>query len=137
MLRWSIFALGGVRGIWLFCLFVLFVLHKMDVKFAWKDQCPGVAKKAMRKKNGKWREECTSQIVTFTQSYSNQDRDPQSNCPSCQQLEALSFFVFFFLPCPWVCGILVPPPGIKPGPPAVGVRSPNHWTPGKSRASVF
>ena len=26
------------------------------------------------------------------------------------------------------CGILVPPPGIKPGPPAVNVQSPNHWT---------
>ena len=26
------------------------------------------------------------------------------------------------------CGILVPQPGIKPGPLAVKVQSPNHWT---------
>lgn len=26
------------------------------------------------------------------------------------------------------CGILVPQPGIEPGPPAVEVRKPNHWT---------
>ena len=40
----------------------------------------------------------------------------------------LSFFFFFFL---WrrceACGILVPPPGIEPGPSAVKAWSPNRW----------
>ena len=40
--------------------------------------------------------------------------------------------VFFFLAWGWggvgVFGILVPPPGIEPGPPIVGVQSPNHRT---------
>ena len=27
------------------------------------------------------------------------------------------------------CGVLVPQPGIEPGPPTVEVPSPNHWTP--------
>ena len=35
---------------------------------------------------------------------------------------------FIFWPCHMACGILVPQPGIKPAPPAVGVRSPNCWT---------
>ena len=26
------------------------------------------------------------------------------------------------------CGVLVPQPGIEPGPPTVTVPSPNHWT---------
>ena len=26
------------------------------------------------------------------------------------------------------CGVLVPQPGIEPGPPVVEARSPNHWT---------
>ena len=51
-------------------------------------------------------------------------------------LERLVFFlsVFYFLifflfwPCHVACGILVPWPGIEPGPPAVEVWSPNHWT---------
>ena len=34
----------------------------------------------------------------------------------------------FFLPCCMTCGILVPWPGIEPGPSAVRVQSPNHWT---------
>ena len=35
-----------------------------------------------------------------------------------------------FLPwlCPAVFRILLPSPGIEPGPPAVKARSPNHWT---------
>ena len=40
----------------------------------------------------------------------------------------LVFFCFFFWPRHVACGILVPWPGIKPGPPAVKARSPNHWT---------
>ena len=40
-----------------------------------------------------------------------------------------SFFLTFFF---WLhhaaCGILVPPPGIEPGPSAVKALSPNHWT---------
>ena len=34
---------------------------------------------------------------------------------------------FFWLPCK-ACGILVPRPGIEPGPSAVKAPSPNHWT---------
>ena len=37
-------------------------------------------------------------------------------------------FVFVFLPCCMACGILVPQPGIEPGPTAVKAPSPNHWT---------
>ena len=35
---------------------------------------------------------------------------------------------FFFWPHHAAFGIVVPWPGIKPGPPAVEARSPNHWT---------
>ena len=35
---------------------------------------------------------------------------------------------FFFWPRYKACGILVPPPGIGPGPSAVEVWSPNNWT---------
>ena len=38
----------------------------------------------------------------------------------------LSFF-FFFWPYCVVCGILVPWPGIEPGPLAMKVLTPNHW----------
>ena len=38
------------------------------------------------------------------------------------------FFVFFSQPCHTAYRILVTRPGIKPGPSAVKVRSPNHWT---------
>ena len=38
------------------------------------------------------------------------------------------FFFFFFLPHGTICGILVPRPGIKPGPLAVREQSPSHWT---------
>ena len=38
------------------------------------------------------------------------------------------FFFFFFLPHRASCGILVPQPGIEPGPSVVTVQSPNRWT---------
>ena len=38
-----------------------------------------------------------------------------------------SIFLFFFFGLA-AFGILVPPPGIEPGPLAVEVLSPNHWT---------
>ena len=37
-------------------------------------------------------------------------------------------FFFFFWPRCAACGILVPPPEIKPGSPALEAWSPNHWT---------
>ena len=37
------------------------------------------------------------------------------------------YLLFFFLAVRLV-GILVPRPGMEPGPPAVEARSPNHWT---------
>ena len=37
-------------------------------------------------------------------------------------------FFYFFWPCLAVCGILVPQPGIEPGPTAMKALSPNHWT---------
>ena len=36
--------------------------------------------------------------------------------------------LFFFWPRHAACGILVPQPGIEPGPSAVKALSPNHWT---------
>ena len=36
--------------------------------------------------------------------------------------------LFFFWPCRMACGILVPQPGIEPGPLAMRPQSPNHWT---------
>ena len=38
------------------------------------------------------------------------------------------FFFFHFWPCSAACAILVPQPGIKPTPPALEVKSFNHWT---------
>ena len=42
------------------------------------------------------------------------------------------FILFYFILLSWlhheVCGILVPRPGIEPGPSAVEVLSSNHWT---------
>ena len=35
---------------------------------------------------------------------------------------------FFFLPHHMACGILVPQPGVEPGPSAVRAWSLNHWT---------
>ena len=46
-------------------------------------------------------------------------------------LHFLSFLIsytFFFWLCCAVCGILVPQPGIEPGPLAVKAQSCNHWT---------
>ena len=42
----------------------------------------------------------------------------------------LFFFccLFVFWPCHMACKILVPWPGTEPGPSAVSVQSPNHWT---------
>ena len=39
-------------------------------------------------------------------------------------------FYFYFLVGPLLvaCGILVPQPATKPGPPVMEVQSPNHWT---------
>ena len=37
-------------------------------------------------------------------------------------------FSFLFWPHHVVCGILVPWPGIEPGPSPVKVQGPNHWT---------
>ena len=38
------------------------------------------------------------------------------------------FWFCTFGPCRMACRILVPYPGIHPGPPAVEARSPNQWT---------
>ena len=49
----------------------------------------------------------------------------------CLNIHIHRFFVcllvFLFWPHHTACGILVPPPGIKPRPSAVTVQSPNHW----------
>ena len=54
--------------------------------------------------------------------------------PIVQYLKTIVLYTlpfFFFFPI-WLhrtaCGILVPRPGIEPGPSAVRVQSPNHWT---------
>ena len=39
-----------------------------------------------------------------------------------------TFYILIFWPSHAACGTLVPRSGIKPVPPAVGARSPNHWT---------
>ena len=36
--------------------------------------------------------------------------------------------LFFFWPHHAACGILVPGPGVEPGPSSVRAQSPNHWT---------
>ena len=38
------------------------------------------------------------------------------------------YLLTYLWPCWMAYGILVPLPGIEPGPPAVEARSPNHWT---------
>ena len=50
-------------------------------------------------------------------------------CMRCDFFNRLFyFFIFiFWLRCA-ACGIIVPWPGIEPGPSAVRARSPNHWT---------
>lgn len=52
-----------------------FVLDKMDFKFTWRDQCPRIAKNIMRKKNGRWWEECVFLEFKTLKSYSNQNSD--------------------------------------------------------------
>ena len=46
--------------------------------------------------------------------------------------EEILFYFTLLLPFFWLCyvtcGILVPPPGIEPGPSVVKAQSPNHWT---------
>ena len=50
----------------------------------------------------------------------------------CHCLFYLFYFIIIFRrPCHGACGILVPQTGIEPVPPAMEVRSPNHWTTGK------
>ena len=45
------------------------------------------------------------------------------------QAQVFIFFYFYFLATPCVtCRILVPQPGIEPGPTAMKALSPNHWT---------
>ena len=43
-------------------------------------------------------------------------------------LFSIFFFKFFFWLHCTACGILVPRPGIEPGPSSMRVQSPNHWT---------
>ena len=45
--------------------------------------------------------------------------------------------LFFFLPCLPTFGILVPLPGIEPGPLAVKGWSPNHWPTGELPLSIL
>ena len=45
-------------------------------------------------------------------------------------------FIYFWLRCV-ACGILVPQPGMEPGPPAVEARSPNHWTAREFPSTVY
>lgn len=40
-------------------------------------------------------------------------------------------YLKIFLLCCVACGILVPQPGIRPVPPAGGLRSPGHWAAGE------
>ena len=47
-----------------------------------------------------------------------------------------SLFFFFWLHHK-TCGILVPPPGIKPAPPALEGQSFNHWTARESPIFTF
>ena len=66
-----------------------------------------------------------SEIQAWNQTYSH----PPSKIANFSLSHFLSFFLFFFF---WshhaACWILVPQPGDEPVPPAVEVRSPNHWT---------
>ena len=50
-----------------------------------------------------------------------------ATCDFCPFLLFLRCFAYFRL-CHAVCRILVPRPGIEPGPPALGAWSLNHWT---------
>ena len=48
--------------------------------------------------------------------------------PRLKLLDYMVVFCFSFRPHCAKCGILVPQPGIKPVPPALGVQNLNHWT---------
>ena len=49
--------------------------------------------------------------------------------PGKSQHNCFYFYYFFiFWPHRAACGILVPQPGVRPGPPALEVWSLNHWT---------
>ena len=45
-----------------------------------------------------------------------------------QRLNHVGFFLFVFWLCYIACRILVPGPGIEPGPSALRACSPSHWT---------
>ena len=47
---------------------------------------------------------------------------------TCTSTLLAIFYLFTFWPCLKACGILVPQPGIEPGPLAMKEQSPNHWT---------
>ena len=47
--------------------------------------------------------------------------------PHCLSLTDVNHLLFSWPHCA-ACGILVPRPGIEPGPPAVKAPRPNHWT---------
>ena len=51
-----------------------------------------------------------------------------SDCSGTLVCECRWSCFFFFLPCCVTCGVLVPWSGIEPGPSAVRVEGPNHWT---------
>ena len=55
-------------------------------------------------------------------------RGLSSHSLDCVFVEQKCLSFFFFWPHRVACGILVPQPGIEPGPSAVKARSPNHWT---------
>ena len=55
--------------------------------------------------------------------------DRSCHPPSCTR--GTLILLLFFWPRHSVCGILVPQPGIKPGPLAVRVQSSNHWITGE------
>ena len=52
----------------------------------------------------------------------------EGSSPWESQMGSLTSFLNFFWPSCLVCGILVPQPGIEPGPSAVKVQSPNNWS---------
>ena len=80
----------------------------------------------------------TSQFQNLLQSYSNQHKAKHTNqlnriqgsvIPAHFYINWFFFFSFFFFrQCHAAFGILVPRPGIKPVPPALGARSLNQWT---------
>ena len=53
---------------------------------------------------------------------------PPGNFPWPSEFRLVALLFFSLRPHCMACRILVPLPGIKPGPPAVEAQSPNHWT---------